>query len=291
MLEFYNIRIEDKEWVKPLLALSDFRGCEYTFGNNFLWSDAYDIKISRYKDFYLVKSGDGFFYPAGQGDIAEVIDILKAYCRSRSIPFRIISSPKVGMERLKEMYGDKINVTSKEDYFDYCYNYNDLSFLAGKKFHSKRNFINRFETHSWTYEEISSDNISECYNILELWSKENLANESAAIAEEVSVTAKGLDNFFSLDFSGGLLKAEGIPVAFTYGEHLNSDTFDVHVEKALSLYDGAYPMINKQFVSRLDNGYKYINREEDMGEENLRKAKRSYHPAFMEEKFIISFKD
>ena len=291
MLEFCEIKIEDKEWIKPLLKLAGYRGCEYTFGNNFLWSEAFDIKVARYKDFYLVQSGDSYFYPAGKGDIPEVVSLLRQHCKQQGKTLCFASSPKSGMELLKEMYGDSIQVTEKRDFFDYCYNYNDLSTLVGKKFHSKRNFINRFENYRWSYEEITAENISDCKQVLQQWYEENKDNADSSMQQETAVANKGLCCFTELDFVGGLLKVEGKPVAFTYGEAVNDDTFDVHVEKALSLYDGSYPMINKQFVSRLNPEYKYINREEDMGEENLRKAKLSYHPAFMEEKFKINFKD
>lgn len=291
MLEFRNIKIEDKEWIKPLLNLSGYRGCEYTFGNNFLWSEAFNVKIARYKDFYLVQSGDSYFYPAGKGDIPEIVSFLRQHCREQGRPLCFVSSPKSGMELLQEIYGDSIQVTEKRDFYDYCYNYTDLATLVGKKLHSKRNFINRFEKNNWRYEEITPDNISDCKQVLQQWYEENKENGDNSMAQETAVANKGLDFFTQLDFEGGLLKVEGTPIAFTYGERINSDTFDVHVEKALSLYDGSYPMINKQFVSRLSPQYKYINREEDMGEENLRKAKLSYHPAFMEEKFKIIFKD
>ena len=291
MLEFCDIKLEDKEWIKPLLNFSGYRGCEYTFGNNFLWSDAFNIKVARYKDFYIVQSGDNYFFPAGKGDVFETVSVLRLHCREQGKPLCFVSSPKSGMVLLKELYGDSIHIEEKRDFFDYCYNYTDLATLVGKKFHSKRNFINRFENNSWSYEEITPDNISDCKQVLQQWYKENEENNDASMQQETAVAEKGLDNFTQLDFIGGLLRVEGQPVAFTYGESVNSDTFDVHVEKALSLYDGSYPMINKQFVSRLNPYYKYINREEDMGEENLRKAKLSYHPAFMEEKFRITFDD
>ena len=291
MLDFREIKLEDKEWIKPLLSFSGYRGCEYTFGNNFLWSEFFKIKVARYKDFYLVQSGDNYFYPAGKGDISEVISILRLHCREQGKPLCFASSPKSGMELLKEIYDDGIYVIENRDFFDYCYNYTDLATLVGKKFHSKRNFINRFENNSWSYEEITSDNIYDCKQVLQQWYEENKENDDISMRQEIEVANKGLDNFTQLDFMGGLLRVEGKPVAFTYGECINADTFDVHVEKALSMFDGSYPMINKQFVSRLSPEYKYINREEDMGEENLRKAKLSYHPVFMEEKFRITFKD
>lgn len=291
MLEFREIKTEDKEKVRELLGYSDFRGCEYTFGNNFIWSKPYNIRIAFYKDFYFAESDGEYFYPAGRGDIEEAISLLKEYSRDRGKSLILCTSPKSGMECLKELYGDEIEVLEKFDYFDYCYNREDLANLIGKKYHSKRNFINRFTQNNWSYEDISQANIKDCYILLDKWFKENYDIRDASMEDEIIAAKQGLEFFWELDFTGGLLRVEGEPVAFTFGERINSDTFDVHVEKGIALYDGTYPMINREFVKRVPKDIKYINREEDMGEENLRKAKLSYHPVFMEEKFKIIFKD
>ena len=157
MLNFRDIKLEDKDKARELLSYSDFRGCEYTFGNNFIWSKPYKMQIAFYKDFYLAESDGEYFYPAGRGDIKEVISLLKDCARERGENLRICSSPKGGMEYLKELYGDSVEIRSNADYFDYCYNREDLAYLIGKKYHSKRNFINRFMQNKWSYEEISKE--------------------------------------------------------------------------------------------------------------------------------------
>ena len=81
-----------------------------------------------------------------------------------------------------------------------------------------------------------------------------------------------------------MLRVEGQAAAFTIGEPVSDQCFVVHFEKALSRYPGAYPMINQQFVQNALQAYHYINREEDLGLEGLRKAKLSYHPAILLEK-------
>ncbi len=297
MLEFRDIRLEDKERARECLSCSDFRGCEYTFGNNYIWSKPYNLKVGFYKDFYIVKSEDEFFYPSGKGDIRELVGLLKEYCGERGKPLVFSSSSKQSAQLLREIYGDEIEISPNTDFFDYCYNRDDLADLIGKKYHSKRNFINRFIKNNWSYEEIDDSNISQCFDLLEQWAEENKnvdasneGNSDDSLQQEIFASRQGLENFRQLDFIGGIIKVDGNPVAFTFGERLNSDTFNVHAEKALKTYDGSYPMINKEFVSRSCKGYLYINREEDMGEENLRKAKQSYHPVFMEEKFTITFK-
>lgn len=291
MLDFREIKIGDRDRIRELLGYSGYRGCEYTFGNNFLWSEPFRIRIAFYKDFYLVESEGEYFFPSGRGDFKEVIELLREHCREQGKRLCFGSSPKSGMEMLKELYGDGIEVYSNRDFFDYCYNYDDLASLIGKKYHSKRNFINRFIQNDWSYEDITKDNTEDCREVLDKWFEENRDSGDPSMEQEAVMASKGLDYFEELGFVGGLLRVDGKAIAFTYGEGINSDTFDVHVEKALAGVDGAYPMINREFVGRRLSGYRFINREEDVGEENLRKAKLSYHPAFLEEKFRVIFSD
>ena len=106
---------------------------------------------------------------------------------------------------------------------------------------------------------------------------------------EADVVRRSLADYFTLGYRGGILYENGAPQAFTFGEHSAADTFVVHAEKALLEYQGAYNAVNCEFAKRLADDYRYINREEDAGSEGLRKAKLSYHPAFLEEKYFISF--
>lgn len=285
MIEFRRPELSDREWILPLLKLSDFRGCEYTFGNNYVWQNAFGLTISRYKNFYIVKSDKGFFFPAGKGDIAEVLSVLEEYCNNAGIPFVISSSNTLSMMTLTEIYGERAEVSANTNDFDYIYRYEDLTELKGKKYHQKRNHIARFSENNWSYEEINPDNIGECIEMNEEWLRRSGTENGRA--EESAVVKLSLEHFGELGYVGGILRVDGRIQAFTFGEPLNSDTFNVHVEKAFTDFQGAYPMINRQFLLNSVHGYKYINREEDMGEENLRKAKLSYYPCFMEEKFTV----
>ena len=291
MLEFRPVTLSDKEWVTELLGYSDFRGCEYTFGNCFCWSEIYDIKICRFKDFFLVKNQDGLYFPAGRGDLREVLHELKAYCKAASLPFYFTTMNKLSMLTLKEIYGERAQVGTSADLYDYIYNRSDLAELSGKKYHAKRNHIARFSENNWSYEPITPENISECSEMNDEWCERNICInniEDKDKAEEICAVRTGLRHFFELGYFGGLLRVDGKVQAFSFGERLNSDTAVVHVEKAFTDFQGTYPMINKQFVLNNCENYRFINREEDMGEENLRKAKQSYYPCFMEEKFTVN---
>ena len=122
------------------------------------------------------------------------------------------------------------------------------------------------------------------------WREFNGCEADAEKNKEMCVALNSLRLFHELELKGGVLRAGGDIVAFTLGEPVCEDTFVVHIEKAYADIRGAYPMINQQFLEHEVSGYTYVNREDDTGEEGLRKAKLSYHPIFMAEKGMVRVK-
>ena len=116
------------------------------------------------------------------------------------------------------------------------------------------------------------------------WCEQNGCRKDDEKNSEICVTMNSLRLLEELELIGGILRVEGEVVAFTIGEPISDDTFVVHIEKAYAEIQGAYPMINQQFVEHECLKYKYVNREEDTGAEGLRKAKLSYQPVFLVEK-------
>ena len=289
MLKFKEPELSDKEWVRSLLRLSDYQGCEYNFTNNFAWKDIFDTKISRWQDFYICRFGDGFAFPAGRGDIHGVLVQLYEYSASIGVPFKFTSMDKSAKLLLEREYPGQFVFSTSEGMYDYIYTSESLRTLKGKKLHSKRNYVNRFSTLNYTFERITPDNIADCRRMSSEWCRRNSAVPNEGRAEEMCAVGVGPQHFFELGLEGGLIRVNGEVQAFSYGERQNSDTFVTHVEKAFTDFDGAYPMINYLMANEFCGGYKYINREEDMGEENLRKAKRSYHPAYMLEKYRAEY--
>ncbi len=289
----FNFRapeLSDREWAEKLLAMSDFRGCLYTFGNNYVWRSVYDVQICRYGNFYLLRNSDHtsgaprFLYPAGDGDIRALVRELRDYCAALGVPM-LMTANRECTARLQEMFPD-ISAEPDRDGFDYVYEASALAELKGRKYHSKRNHLNRFYENDWHFEPIQASNIDYCREVLQKWLDSDSDPEKTA---EAGVVRESLDCFTELGYSGGLLTVGGEPQAFTFGERSAADTFVVHAEKALLDYQGAYAAVNCEFAKTLADEYRYINREEDTGSEGLRRAKLSYHPAFMEEKYLITF--
>lgn len=293
-LEFRRIEIYDKARADEYLKKSDFRGCEYTFGNNFLWQDIYDLKVCFTEDFYFCKQNEGystcFIFPAGSDDIEKAVFLMKEYTDYHGIPLKFSANKSIA-EKIGEMYKD-CTITLCRNICDYVYNSDDLLNLSGRKYHAKRNHLNRFYENNWSFEPITPENISDCYPLLDKWKEENLtidcADRESKTAESI-VTECGLKHFDELAFTGGILRVDGEIQGFTFGERSSADCFVVHVEKALRNYQGAYTAINNQLVKSLNERYSFINREDDAGSENLRKAKLSYNPAFLEEKYYVNF--
>jgi hypothetical protein len=161
---------------------------------------------------------------------------------------------------------------------------------AGKKLHGKRNHINKFKQlyPDWSYESLSDENVEECFQMALKWRNSNGCNDDPEKNAEMCVSLNSLRLYKELGFKGGVLRNGEKIVAFTVGEELCKDTFVVHIEKAFADVQGAYPMINQQFVEHECMDYTYVNREDDAGEEGLRKAKLSYRPAFLEEKGFVT---
>lgn len=292
MLEFRKIMLSDKEHIELFLKKSNYRGCEYTFGNNFVWSKAFNVEICFKDEFYICKQGRGadtrFIYPAGNGSVKTAVNLLLGYTAENKLPLKIIANKK-NAEKITELYPNA-GSTLNRDFCDYVYTAEDLAELKGKKYHGKRNHLNRFYENNWSLEPLCIDNIAECKEMLKLWADENLnGDDDAGKLAELSVVELSLEHYNELGYMGGVLRVDGKVSAFTFGEPSSDDCFVVHVEKALREHQGAYAAINREFVKSLNGKYKYINREEDTGSENLRKAKLSYHPVFLEEKFVIEF--
>lgn len=301
-MEFKRIEITDRARAVELLARSEFRGCEYTFGNNFVWRNFYNVEIAFEDGFYFCRFGEEgnykFSFPAGHmplsdGDVKGAVELLKAYCGEKGIKL-VISANKEITERLMELYpGSKAGFS--RDTSDYIYLAEDLAELKGKKYHAKRNHLNRFYENNWSYEPLTADNMAECIEMNDRWCKENLgceavSEEDRSKRDEECIVRCSFKYFGELEYIGGVLRVDGKVQAFTFGEPSSEDCFVVHVEKALRDYQGAYTAINREFVKSLGGKFKYINREDDTGAENLRKAKLSYYPVFMEEKSNVEIK-
>jgi hypothetical protein len=191
--------------------------------------------------------------------------------------------------RLETQMPERFSFYAPRDYNDYIYLRTDLATLVGKKYQPKRNHVNKFKkTYSYEYLPITSELIPECLRFEAQWCRMHDCNAADGTGNERQAVLDGLNNFDALGLTGGALRVGDDLVAFTFGMPISADTFGVHVEKADTRFDGAYAVINYEFANRVPEQYIYLNREEDMGVEGLRKAKLSYHPTILLEKYTAT---
>ena len=243
----------------------------------------------------VFKSGEdrlSVSYPIGKDQVKKTVDRLIQYFEEQKKPFCMHSVTPEQFESLNGMYPGKFQIAYDRDWADYVYESEKLISLSGKKLHGKRNHINNFikAYPDYQYERINGENREECIELAQNWRKENGCDSDPEKNEEFCVTLRALKELEDLNLTGGLIRADGRVVAFSIGEKLCNDTFVVHIEKAYADIQGAYPIINQQFVLHEAADYRYINREEDTGAEGLRKAKLSYYPVFLQEKGVVTTK-
>ena len=301
-INFREITIEDKDWIKARLAEDNDNSCERSFTTIFLYRRLYKAQMADilgccvlrciYKTMRENVPYWTYYIPIGAGDKQGALKIMLELCQQEGIPLHLEPITVKERELLLEWFPGRFLIESNRNCYDYIYSREKLAGLRGKKMQKKRNHIARFKDDpDWSYEPITKDNLAETRFMAHNWicSREEKWNED--MENEFSVLEDAFANYDALGLRGGILRQHGDIVAFTMGDPLNSDTFLVHFEKAFPEVQGAYPMINQQFVQQATEGFEYINREDDTGDLGLRKAKLSYYPEILLKKYVAETSD
>lgn len=281
-----------------MVAAENSRSADYNFANIFMWDRTFKQQLARIDNRYVVMpmySDEPFFvYPVGSGDVKPAIEQLNSYAKEHGFPFTIRGLMTEHIADLEARFPGCFDFHEDRAYFDYIYPAQKLATLSGKKLHGKRNHINRFlDENEWSYQPLTSQLAPECMDMLADWSLSSDDQEQAGLKDEHMAIERAFGNYDYLGLEGGVLRVDGRIAAFTVGERITEDTFNIHFEKAYASIQGAYPMINREFVRQILQRHPdiaYINREDDMGRENLRQAKLSYHPEFLVEKHTAVWK-
>ncbi|MBQ8662910.1 MAG: DUF2156 domain-containing protein [Eubacterium sp.] len=283
-----KIELEDRELLDRYLLTKEDRSCDMVFPNIFLWSRKYKVGYEIVED-CLVFGEEGrqnvnrsFPFGTEENKRRAVLHFMKQAKENGGEWFFNLTTES-DFALLEKWFPGCFTIQYNRDRADYVYETEKLATLSGKKYHKKKNHVNKFKSlyPDWSYERITDDNVEECFQMALKWRTLNGCDDDEEKNDEMCVTMNALRLIKELRLSGGLLRVNGEVVAFAIGEPLRKDMFCVHIEKALTEIQGAYPMINQQFVLHECMDYKYVNREEDTGLEGLRKAKESYRPVFL----------
>lgn len=296
MINLHPVTLDDKRWIDPLVWAEGSSSADFNFGNIYLWDNAFRQLVGEIGGRCIVmpcyEELPFFAFPVGSGKLAPVLHELEAYAREKGFPFVLRGVTKEHLPLVQSLYPDRCTVESERALWDYIYSAEKLATLSGKHLHSKRNHINRFETENdWSFAPLVPADFPACMELLDRWLSENPEDVDAGAGDEYTAIRRAFADYEALGMRGGILRVGDRPVAFTMGEPVCEHTFVVHFEKAFANVNGAYPMVNREFVRMIREEFpavQWINREDDMGLDSLRQAKESYHPDHMVEKYTVA---
>ena len=291
MIQFERMVVSQREAYNHIFFASSARGCEYSFANLCLWGRQQVAFLQDCVAFFSHFYGKSVYpYPIGKGDKKAVIEAIIQDSRKRGIPCRITGMTNADREELEGLFPGRFHIRTERDSYDYVYDIHDLADLRGRKFQKKRNHVNRFRVEHPDYQVLPLNpcNLAGARLMVDDWYRIRMKEdpEGNYLLENIAM-ARAFQNFDALGLEGIALMDGDTVLAVTMGSRMSADTFDIHFEKAREDVEGAYSAVNCEFARYLRLKYpevQFLNREDDLGLEGLRKAKLSYNPHHMVEK-------
>lgn len=294
-IPFRPITIADADLLRSFTMDNKCMNCDINVANLCSWQFLYHTEFAIVEGFLLLRFLlDGkvtYMKPIGKGDLQHVLVLLQDDARKMGEALRVACVCPCAQALMEESMPGSFSFESDRNKADYIYLRERLTTLSGKKLQPKRNHVNKFKRlyPSYEYHPLTKDLVPDCLRLGQEWCQTNNSHEQRAALAEQYMMAFALSHIDELQILGGTIFVDGRMVAFAFGSRINANTFDICVEKADTNYEGSYAMINNEFASHLPEDIVYINREEDLGLEGLRKAKLSYDPELILDKMIAEY--
>lgn len=304
---------DDRQLIQSYTLWGERQNCDLSFANLISWKYLYNTQFAIVNDYLVFRfhynrhlaymmpvakpqpQEDGTFkvQPCDECSI-EVIKAIRDDSIAMGHPFLMMGVCNYMRDLIEQRFPNTFDIKPNRDFADYIYTREKLVNLSGKKLQSKRNHINKFKSlyPNYEYRALTPDLIPQCLALEKQWRKVSKDDtDETDLDEELSEELRSMTRAFNrwdrLGLIGGTIWVDNKLVAFTFGCPISQTTFDVCVEKADVNYEGAFTIINQEFAKHLPEKYFYINREEDMGDEGLRRAKESYKPDILLEKNTV----
>lgn len=303
---FESLTEEDVKVLKKYFGGYDYRGAGYTFLANYIWRTTHCLCWEIIGD-YMVMAGadcmigdpnaiismpmtkDGVYDPA---KLRETVLAAKEKFDERKIPFSVELIPGHMVHFLEEAFPKEMKFTHDRDSDEYVYLKEKLITLSGRALHKKKNHMNYFlKNFQYEVKKITADMTDDVLEFVREVKEKKGYDEAEAESlrmEEEAIT-EALKFIDMPEVYSTAIFVDGKIAAFSIGERINDTTAAAHFEKASDNYRGLYQVIASEFCKRLPKEIVYVNREEDMGLENLRQAKEALKPEYLEEKYSGCF--
>ena len=296
MIDFKKLDPANKAAYDQYLLHCGQRGCEYNFANLYLWGRQRAAFLGENLVFFSqFNQRSVYLFPLCRGDLKQVLDAIIHDAHARGIPCRLTSLTHEDCDKLEALYPGQFRIHHDRSTFDYLYSIDELATLKGKKFQKKRNHLNKFKLLHPKYrlEPITEENTPAVSALLDKWYADRLAADPTADFQmEQAAIYRALRHREALGMEGLALWDKEQLLAIAMGSPLSENTFDVQFEKAID--ESAYVAICSGFAAHLQEKYphlQYLNREDDLGIEGLRKSKLAYNPVLLIEKHWACLKE
>ena len=251
-------------------------------------------KCTENERVYLFPHGDRFNPDALRQAVQNVLD--DAHEHGARVKFETLTAS--AKDIVMNMFPEKFEAVYERDFSEYIYRVDNLTKLPGVKFKAKRNCIHQFmRDYEGRYKilKISPEHIEQVREFQARWLKAKILGEDDYIHEhQLEQENEGiqvcLDDFFELGLSGIVMFIDGVVSGFAYGAQLSDNMFDTIAEKGDRNIRDIYLMVKQGLLTLCCADYEYMNYEEDIGVEGLRKMKTMLKPEYMLDKFIVTEK-
>lgn len=300
MLEFSPVTLKDHSSLDPFLKEYGSASCQHSFPAMLGLKAKYGDEFCFVDDVLFIHRSlldhDGFrVYLAPLGNISRDFDrnisilLDDAHCHHARVSFETVTG------EFKDMLSSAMPDTFEADYVrdmsEYLYSVSDFSRLSGKALAAKRNRVGAFfSAYSGRVriEDINSSNIGDVHEFTLRWFEEKMVSDhDLGLESEFKAIPVYLDNFDLLGFKGVSVYLDNSLVGYAAGFPLSSDTMDEVIEKGRRDITGIYQLLCHEFATRCSRDFLFVNREEDLGVEGLRRSKLSYGPVRLLDKYIV----
>ena len=287
--EYSAISFEGMEHYLELLSRNKTQASDYSFANIWGWAPHYDLQWRFDGTLCWIRQNRPtpcYWAPVGPWDAVGDWSSLPEMAPGS----RLVRVPHTLCEAWSVELEDKVAVEEARGQWDYLYLASELTTLSGNRFHKKKNLLKQFQkTYDYEYQTLTGNCVETVLNMQTEWCRWRDCESSEALLAENDAVSRVLAHWSDIPgLCGGIIRIDGVPIAYTLGEPLNHDTLIIHFEKAANGIKGAYQAINYLFCNDVGKDFTYINREQDLDDEGLRQAKLSYNPVDFSKKCSVT---
>ena len=302
MMNFEAVTLKHKKMIKPYLYKYGEGSCQHSFAAMFCMANKYGDSLCEKEGWLFIhragissKAERAYLFPMGDNSdevrLGHAIEAIIEDAHNHGAAARFETLTAAAKDAVVRLFPGVFSETALRDYSEYIYTYDKLANLSGHQMASKRQDINTFYRtygNSVRIEKIKDKHLGEIRSFQKMWLDNRLNGEEDVQLEYENIAIQlGLSNFAELDLSGIVIYIDNVMCGYAYGAPLSGNSYDVMIEKGDRRIADIYRVLNRDLVRLCCGQYRYINREEDVGNEGLRCAKLSYKPDILLEKYLL----